>query len=236
MNSFDPSAVADAIFEDVFGRKNTFSLEELQEKFAFDLPLPRMVTSSITNTETWTTSYGEEKIMTQDAIRDRMKIDEWMQQKKDMKDMNDVLSAWEEVNYLASEKSINSQNIVRSDNILNSSNVYQSNSIFDSKNVLFSYNNIYSSYLLGSRGSGSCTYAIRVKDSEKCSSVFEVSWSAQVSKSMFIHNSKDLYECMFCSHLISKRYCIANVQFEKEEYFRIKEMVIDWILGSNKTS
>lgn len=236
MNSFEPTIIANAIFEDVFGRKNTFSLEELQEKFAFDLPLPRKVRCSITNKETWTTSYGEDKIITQEAILERMNVDEWMRPKKEMKDIKDVLSAWEEINYLASEKSINSQNIVRSDNVLNSSNVYQSNSIFDSNNILFSYNNIYSSYLLGSRGSGSCTYAIRVKDSDKCSSVFEVSWSAKVSKSMFIHNSKDLYECMFCSHLISKRYCIANMRFEKDEYFRIKEMVIDWILGSDKTS
>lgn len=36
--------------------------------------------------------------------------------------------------------------------------------------------------------------------------------------------------CMFCSHIANKRYCIANMQFEKEEYFAIKKQVVDWIV------
>lgn len=27
----------------------------------------------------------------------------------------------------------------------------------------------------------------------------------------------------FCSHIANKKYCIANMQFEEEEYFEIKK-------------
>ena len=84
--------------------------------------------------------------------------------------------------------------------------------------------------MLASRDNSSCTLGIRVKEGIFCSSSFEVSWSNKISKSMFVHDSFDLYECLFCSHLRSKKYCIANMQFEKEEYDKTKKMVIDWIL------
>lgn len=51
-----------------------------------------------------------------------------------------------------------------------------------------------------------------------------------ISNSLFIQDSNSLHECMFCSHIANKRYCIANMQFEKEEYFAIKKQVIDWIV------
>jgi hypothetical protein len=37
-------------------------------------------------------------------------------------------------------------------------------------------------------------------------------------------------DCLFCSHLSGKRFCIANMQFEEEEYYKIKEQVVRWVL------
>lgn len=50
--------------------------------------------------------------------------------------------------------------------------------------------------------------------------------------SLFIQDCYDLYECMFCSHIASKRYYIANMQFEEDEYYQIKESIMQWILNS----
>lgn len=129
-----------------------------------------------------------------------------------------------------SKKAKYSKEVAESDGIYNSAAVFQSVSVFDSKNIVYSYKIFDCNYMLASRDNSACTLGVRIKESVYCSSCFEVSWSNKVSRSMFIHDSFDLYECLFCSHLRSKKYCVANMQFEKEEYFRIKKLAIDWVL------
>ena len=75
-------------------------------------------------------------------------------------------------------------------------------------------------------------FCIRCDDSKNCSNSYNVICSNKVNNSLFIQDCFDLYECMFCSHIASKRYCIANMQFEEQEYFAIKKVIIDWILNS----
>lgn len=221
--------ITDYIFKDVFGVDNSFSLEELQKKFAFDIPSPQKIASALSKKDTWTNSPGE-KIASQQDVADRFKKDEWTIKKRSLKSIEDILKAWEEVNYLTGEKYINSKDTAESDGVYNSYSVYRSMSIFDSKNIIFSYKNFDCNYMLASRDNSSCTLGIRMKENIFCSSGFEVSWSNKVSRSMYIHDCFDLFECLFCSHLRSKKYCIANMQFEKEEYFELKKKVIDWIL------
>ena len=229
MDSQSAQKIADYIFEDVFGIKNSYSLDELKKKFAIDIPSAQKVKCSISNVDTWTVSPNE-KIATQKAIEERFKKDEWIVKKEDFKLIKDILRAWEKINYLTSEKYINSVDVAQSDGIYNSASVYHSVSIFDSKNIIFSYKIFDCNYMLASRDNSSSTLGIRMKENIFCSSGFEISWSNKVSKSMYVHDSYDLYECLFCSHLRSKKYCVANMQFEKSEYHRIKKMVIEWIL------
>lgn len=202
---------------------------ELRKKFAFDIPTSVKTTCSLTGKTTWTFSNKREKIASQQAAAEYFKKDEWMRKIKPI-NINDILKYWQEINFIVGEKYLNSKEVAESDSVYNSALVYQSLSIFDSKNIIFCYKIFDCNYMLASRDNSSCTLGIRVKESIYCSSCFEVSYSSKVSKSMFIHDSYDLYECLFCSHLRSKKYCIANMQFDKEEYFRIKKMVIDWIL------
>lgn len=229
MDTTKAKQISDYIFKEVFGTENPFSLAELQKRFAMDIPLPQKVTSALSKKDTWTNSPGE-KMASQEDVAERFKKDEWTIKKRPLKSIEDILKAWEEVNYLTGEKYINSKDTIESDGVYNSSDVYRSMSIFDSKNIVFSYKLFDSNYMLASRDNSSCTLGMRVKESIFCSSGFEISWSNKVSKSMYIHDSFGLFECLFCSHLRSKKYCIANMQFEKEEYFELKKQVIDWIL------
>ena len=87
-------------------------------------------------------------------------------------------------------------------------------------------------YTLASQRSKSCSFCIRTDDSKNCSNSYNVICSNKVINSLFIQDCYDLYECIFCSHIASKRYCIANMQFEEAEYFEIKKLIIDWILSS----
>ena len=222
--------ITDYIFKDIFGIDNPHSLEELQKKFAIDIPSAQKVPCVLSKTDTWTVFPRDEKIASQQAIADQFKKNEWMNKKIPLNSIEDILKAWEDINYLTGEKYINSKDVAESDGIYNSYSVYHSISIFDSKNIVFSYKIFDSNYMLASRDNSSCTLGMRMEESIFCSSGFEISWSNKVSKSMYIHDSFDLYECSFCSHIRSKKYCIANIQFEKEEYFKIKKMVIDWIL------
>lgn len=222
--------ISDYIFKDVFGVDNSFSLEELQKKFAIDIPSVQKIKCLLSKKDTWTFSATDEKIASQEAIAEQFKKDEWMKKKKSLDSMKDILNAWEEINYQTSEKYINSVDVAQSDGVYNSANVFHSVSIFDSKNIVFSYKIFDSNYMFASRDNSSCTLGIRMKESLFCSSGFEISWSNKVSKSMYIHDSFDLFECLFCSHIRTRKYCIANMQFEKEEYFKLKKKVVEWIL------
>ena len=222
--------ISDYIFKDVFGIENPYSLEALQKKFALDIPSPKKVTCALSQTDTWTLSPEDKKIASQQSIADHFKKDEWMRKNRTLWSIEDILAAWDEVNYLVGEKYVNSKDVAESDGVYNSSSVYHSVSIFDSKNIVFSYKLFDCDYMITSRDDSSCTLGMRIKESIFCSSGFEISWSNKVSKSMYIHDGFDLFECLFCSHLRSKRYCIANMQFDKEEYLRLKRIVVDWIL------
>jgi|SRR3990172_2030258 len=230
MDSQKARQISDYIFKDVFGIKSPYSLEDLQEKFVIDVPSQNKVACVLSGVDTWTISSKDEKIASQQAITDRFKKDEWMRKNKPLKSIEDILAAWEDINYLMGEKYINSKDIAESDGIYNSASVYHSLSIFDSKNVIFSYKLFDCNNMLASRDDSSCTLGIRMKESIFCSSGFEISWSNKVSKSMYIHDGFDLFECLFCSHIRSKKYCIANMQFDKEEYLKLKKIVVDWIL------
>ena len=230
MNNQKAKEISDYIFQDVFNRENAYSLIELKKKFAFDIPMANKVKCALSGENTWSFSAESEIVASQKAVADRFKKDEWIRKRQPLNSIADVLKSWREINYITGEKYISSKEVAESDGIYNSIAVYGSVSIFDSKNIIFSYKIFDSNYLLASRDDSSCTLGLRVKESIYCSSCFEVSWSNKVSKSMFIHDSFDLYECLFCSHLRSKKYCIANMQFEKEEYLKIKKTVIDWIL------
>lgn len=227
--------ISDYIFKDVFGQENPFSLTNFEKKFAFDIPFAVPVKCALSGVNTWSFSAEGDKIASQEAIADRFKKDEWMRKKKPLNSIEEIFKAWKEVNYLTGEKYINSKDVSRSDGVYNSSSVYQSVSVFDSKNIVFSYKIFDCNYMLASRDNSSCILGIRVKESIYCSSGFEVSWSHKVSRSMYIHNCFDLQECLFCSHLRTRKYCIANMQFEKEEYEKIKTIVVDWLMKRLKT-
>lgn len=229
MNQNEAKKTADYIFKEVFGVDNSFSLEELQKKFAADIPLPFLVKCALSGNNTWIFGPKEGKIASQEVVASRFQEDEWMKKKREIRSIEEILESWQEINFVTAEKSINSKEVSRSDGIYNSLAVYQSCSVFDSRNIIFSYKIFDSNYLLACRDDSSCSLGIHLKESIFCSSSFGVSWSNRVSQSMFIHDCFDLYECLFCSHIRSKKYCIANMPFGKEEYFRLKKLVVEWI-------
>ncbi len=230
MDQNQAQIISNVIIKDIFGPNVSFTLEEIKKRFTSGIPLPEKLNCSISGEEVFLydpqPSY---KIISENSYTKIAESDGWIKPKKSIKNIEELLKHWEEINYMSGSKVISSKEVSESDSITSCSNIFGSTLISSSKNIILSHNNFNSNYLLCSRGNNSCNLGLRLFDSLYSSSSYEVRWSNKISKSMFINDCLDLYECLFCYGIRSKKYCIANMQFEKPEYDKIKEMVIDWI-------
>lgn len=230
MTNTQAQKTLDKIVGQAFGYKNTMTLEQFQEKFAFDVRLPQKVHDSTTNEETWTQSVNPTKFISVNNAWERQDWDN--RPPKPLNSIEDVLAAWNEVNYTSTNRHLDSENVSESDNIYGSENIYRSQDIRASKNILFCDGLSDCEYVTAGQRSNSSNFCIRLDDSVNCSNSFSVVWSKKVVNSLFIEDCGDMYECMFCSHISNKQFCIANMQYDEAEYRRIKDIVIRWILTS----
>ncbi len=220
------------IFKNIFNLPNNLSIEEILNKFAFDIKLPKKVYDSITNEETWADSIHNGKFITLKNMEEKEKQKSWMLEKKEINNLEELLIYWNQINLTTTERVYNSINVSKSDTIYQCENIYHSTDCSTSKNLIFCDSCGNSEFLLASQRTGFSNFCIRCDDSKNCSNSYSVICSNKIINSFFIQDCFDLYECMFCSHIASKKYCIANMQFEKEEYFMIKKEIINWILSS----
>ncbi len=232
MNEATAKQILDKVVGQIFGYQNPLSLEQAVQKFAFDIRLPQQVYDSTTNEPTWAQSVNPSKFITMDNAHNRSGVDDWLIPKRPLNGLQDILTAWAETNLMATERQIESANIAQSDNIYNSENVYRSIDITQSKNVLFSDAANKSEFVVACQRSNALSFCIRTEDSKECSNSFNVIWSAKVANCFFVQDCYDLTDCMFCSHITSKQFCIANMQYEEAEYRKLKELVVRWILTS----
>ena len=232
MNDKEALKIINKIFKSIFDKDNNYTLEEILEKFAFDIKLPKQVTDSTTNEITWADSISSGRFITNENMEKRDKEVGWMLPKKDINDLEELINIWNSINLTTTERVYDSINVAKSDTIYRCENVYRSTDCSDSKNIIYCDSCGNSEYLLASQRSGTCNFSIRCDDSKDCSNSYSVICSNKVSNSLFIQDCYNLYECIFCSHIASKRYCIANMQFESDEYYQIKEKIIEWILNS----
>jgi len=231
MNTQEAQALLDKIVGQIFGYKNPYTLDQFQQKYAFDVRLPVKVNDSTTGVETWAQSISSGKFITIDNAR-KMDEDGALEfPKQEINSISELLKIWEKTNYTTTERQIESVNVGQSDNTYNSENIFRCLNTQSSKNILFSDGMFNSEYVAGSQRTKNTNYCIRVDDSKDCSNSFTVAWSGKVVNSMFINDCYDMYECLFCNHLSSKKYWIANMPFEEAEYLKIKEMILRWILS-----
>ena len=224
--------ILDKIFCNVFDEKNPFSLDKVFEVFAFDMKLPKKVYDSTTQEETWADSINPTQFITLKNTEKRDVDRGWMLEKREISSFEELLNIWKEINYITTERVFDSIDVIKSDTIYKSEKIYQSTNCGDSKNLVFCDGCYDSEFVLASSRSTNCSFCIRTDDSANCSNSYIVICSGKISNSLFIQDCNNMHECMFCSHLANKKYCISNMQFEKEEYFEIKKAIISWILNS----
>lgn len=229
MDAQAAKTIIDKIVGQVFGYQNPLSLEQFQAKFAFDVRLPQQVYDSTTNQPTWATSTNPAKFIN---FENSWKMPEgyWEKPKRPITSIQDILGYWSETNLMAAERYLDSLNVAESDDVRHSQNVYRSQDVESCNNIVFTDGAVNSEFLAASQRSQSSSFCIRLEDSGESSNSFSVNWSNKVSNSFFIQDCANMQDCMFCSHLNSKRFWIANMPFEEEEYKKIKDMVVRWIL------
>lgn len=226
MNTTEAKTILDKVVGQVFGYQNPLTLEQAMQKFAFDVPLPQQV-HDVDGSLTWAQSLNGSKFLKMETARARQT---GIMPPKPLNDLQDVLAAWNEINYITTERAFESINVAESDNIDNSENVFRSQDIRSSKNIVFSNNLNNSEFLVSCNGGRNNAFCIRMTDSNNVANSFEVSWSTKITNCMFIHDCSDMQDSMFCTGMKGGRFCIANMQFEEAEYRRLRDMVVRWVL------
>lgn len=236
MNERECKNIIDEIFMEIFKQKCEIDIDDLLAECAFDIRLPNKVIDAVTGDETWASSINSNKYITQTNMEKYDEYKGWMRPKKEINSLDDIIKLWDKVNYTTTERVYDSVNVSKSDTIYNCENIYRSQDCRNSKNVVFSDGCGDSEYIIACQRSSNCSYSMRVDDSNSCSNSYNVICSSKISNSFFIQDANSLHECMFCSHIANRRYCIANMQFEKEEYMAIKTEVEKWIINQIRSS
>ena len=112
-------------------------------------------------------------------------------------------------------------------NIRNSKNIYDANNVVNSENArhcdtLLSHHDSMDAMFSG--GHSSFLYMTLNIGSQSSNVKFSVSSKFSIDCE-FIFNSKNLNNCFMCFGLQNKSYCVLNVQYSKEEYFKIVDEI-----------
>lgn len=235
MTHREAQALLDKIVLQIFGHKNPFTLEEFMQKFAFDIRLPQQVVDAVDGSPTWALSTNPLKFVRMETAHTASlgggSLDtDGLRPKRPLANLDEVIAAWNEVNFTTSERIKDCINVSESDVIMNSENVFRSQDIRKCKNVLFSDGMQNCEFVAAGQRNGGITFGIRVEDSGDCTNCFAVSWSGKLTNCMFMHDTGDMQDSMFCTSIRGKRFCIANMQYSEQEYHQIRKMVVDWVL------
>ena len=222
----------DKIFQMVFDQPNRFNLEELFRKLATGMRLPCPVQDAITGDTTWSIADKSQNFITQQNVSDLYQDKGWIKPHRLLSDMNEILEIWSEINLISTERHFDSINVAKSDPIYACENAYRCADCHGCSNIIYTEGCTNSEYLLASARSANCNFCIKADDSSNCSNSYHVICSNKIINSLFIQDCYDLYECMFCAHISSRKYCIANMEFEQSEYHKLKSLVIDYTLQS----
>lgn len=231
MNKEESLKVVSKIFYNVFQRENPFTLDKIEEKFAFDVKLPKKVKDSLTGEDTWSEMENSEKFIKQGNMEKYDETRGWIIKRREISTLEDIINIWKKINYTTTERYYDSLNVSESDTIYNCENIYRSTDCRKCKNTIFSDGCADCENIIASQRTANSNNCIRVDDSGNCANSYNVICSAKIVNSIFIQDCNNLYECMFCSHISNRKYCISNMQFGEDEYFEIKKVILDWILS-----
>jgi hypothetical protein len=215
------------VWGEVFPGVEAMEMETFKKLYIPGIKLPEKKECVISGQEIYSSpDYGYKRFISDSERMKRTEKDNFMEPKVSVGSLAEVLEKSKKIALFRGSTAFNSDAVEASDNIYSSSYVYNSASIHGAQKVMFSFDLAPCEYMLACRNSKNCSFCIRVVDSENVSNSFDVSNSGKCANCYFCHNCFDLRDCMFCFHIESKRFCIANMQFEESEYNTLKELLL----------
>jgi len=221
------------IWEQIFPNFPLMPVEQFKALYTKDIRLPQKVASSLSGIELYSgvEEYGYKQFITEEEIAQRSELDNFMKTAQKPASLSDLLNQIKDIAMFRGSRSLNSDTIVESDDIYSSSFIYNSTHLHSCHHMLFCNGNKASEYLMASTENGESSFGIRLRDSGSVSNCFDMHWCGKSSNSYFCVDCFDLRDCMFCFHIVSKQYCIGNMQFEKEEYEVLKQQLLTEYFG-----
>lgn len=213
------------IWREIFPEREPLGIEKFKKLYTEDLFLPEPKKSDLGDETVYLSSfYKHRKLASREELDSR---ENWMKPKTEISSLNDVLNSIQDVAFFKVGRELNSEVVVESDNIYSSSYIFNSTDIHGCQKMMFCNGDQASEYLMASRGNGRCNFGIRLFDSGNITNSFDIHWLGESANCYFCQDCGDLRDCMFCFHTSSKQFCIGNMQFEEEEYHRLKKKILD---------
>ena len=129
--------IVNKIFKNIFNEENNNNLDELLEKYAFDIKLPKQVNDSTTNEVTWADSINSGRFITNKNMETKDIKEGWMLPKKEINSFKELLDIWKSINLTTTERVYDSINVSKSDTIYRCENIYRCTDCSDSKNLIY---------------------------------------------------------------------------------------------------
>ena len=114
--------------------------------------------------------------------------------------------------------------------VIDSTEVYSSWDTTTSQRSACSDGVIQSKYIFGcSFRQLDSEFCIKCCDIIECKRCFEVDSSSHCTACYYSHNIEGCEECIMCCNVKGMRYAVLNQQLPKEEYLRVKKMLLDYV-------
>ncbi len=122
-------------------------------------------------------------------------------------------------------------NIIQCPQAMDASNCYKAIATVFAKNCAIGMWPRHSEALFGFDAVKKSSFCINCYESVNIKRCFECDSCTSSSDCYFCHNAENCEECMFCFNAKGLRYAIGNVQLPKEEYLKIKKLVLAEIVA-----
>lgn len=144
-------------------------------------------------------------------------------------DFNNIHNSIGKIAFFCSDwKEGRNSNLFLASNTFSCSNLYNVHcGLVRTKDSAFDYWARDCSNIFGSSTLFSCNFCIQCHHSIKLARCFECDSCEDCSDCYYCHNLENSTECMFCFNAKSLRYAIANKEYPKEEYLKIKKLILD---------
>ncbi|MFA6530791.1 MAG: hypothetical protein WCT31_03600 [Candidatus Micrarchaeia archaeon] len=126
------------------------------------------------------------------------------------------------------------KNIMKSAVIDHGTGAYYIGDLMFGKNCAYCTLAVDTEAVFGSFRASYSKFCIRCESSVNLTACFECDSCTNCANSMFCHNCENMDNCMFCFNTKSKRYAIGNVEVGRDEYMRVKKIVIDKLVEKLK--